>query len=1591
MQRLTKNVKRGLALWLAAILAFSCFAVPVLGHTYRDGQYTGSGTGYGGAVPVEVTIENGLISGIVVGSNNETPSRLESAKAVINNIIAEQSTDVDTVSGATLSSGAIISAVNAALAQAYDGIFDSGDGTAEAPFVIADAGQLEAFRDSANSGETYAGKYFVLSSDIAVGGDEWTPVTSFAGSFDGAGHAISGLTIGSSEAPSACANAGLFSSLAATAVVKNLGLTDVAIYVSNADLTYAGGLAAKTANGTAAGGAIVDNCYVTGTMIDSRTTASRISYAGGLVAFLGAYGSLTNCWTDVPVVAKAGGTVSSYAGGLTAVTGNNIAVINCYTLGDVTSTCSNINSGAAAGGLFGMQGGRSYNCYSLSEVTGNNVNASSAYQSTTYSIIGALAGQVTNTALMDTVYYSTDAAITLNGVAYSPVPAVGRGASNSEPTNVSGLTAGEMASESLVAALNNGLASVEQKITVPNGVSMYAWELSNGVVTLSDEIYGGDEVDDGIFAGGDGTEESPYIIQTEEQLRAFAVSLGEEVDYSGIYIRLANDIDVSGADWNPVGQGEYDFCGTFDGGGHEIRGLKYGSPEAAKDATDAVYVALFGVVGSNGLVRNLGLTGVGLYTTGEYSVNTAAIAGYLEGGGIDSCYATGTIVSKTTVRGNNFVGGLVGNQYTGYIINSWADVDVRSEASGMYLSETGGLVSLNNRGLIANCYTMGNASGNANRAEEGMAYVSNLVACQAGTMVNCYVLGDTISDSYSFYTGAISGMTTGIGKGYMSYYNKEAIQRIDGRVPDPFVAVGTTVSMVEDGVVYGGFNYRLGGYTLAEMKSAGFAAVLNGNFDAFPVKLSDWLPAGSALKTWTYDETDGLVLHTSTGAAINYVPVTVEEETDTAYKPGTYYGRAGGDNKIIVKVEVTQDTITDIDVVSHNEGGGFDAADIIGRVLEAQSTDIEHDTADSAVTTLLEAIDTALEKAAIGDTTGYGKADPGIFAGGSGKKEDPYRIATAQQLKAFAASINTDEDYENTYVVLTADISLEGVNWVPSGSNMAYPFSGTFDGRGHAISHMTAGSEANPSDYQYVGLFGYANKAAIRNVKLTDVYVNNNYTGDERAYVGVVAGAVENATYIDNCSTQGNLTGHAENQSYVGGLVSFTSGLNGAESCVTNSSTDVDLTGISDTSWVYAGGISGLINRSYVVNCYTLGDVTGNSNVNVNKAATGGIAGFQAGYVRNCYAMGNMRTTPSSTDVGGYAGRHTGIATTYGAYYNTDATHYSGNTLLEPTTGAGIYVPASGTGLVSAEKVEGRHAADMKSAEFAALLNRNLTDEKVTDRLSNEVTLKTWTRDQTLDRVVFAKDSEDPGGTDPGGTDPGGTDPGGTDPGGTDPGNSNPGSSKPSNPAPGSAAPGTSVPDGTSSGGAANNNISNVTDVEKHWAKDAIEWVYANGLFSGTTNTTFGPEVPMTRAMLVSVLYRLAGSPETSKDNFTDIQAGKWYASPAAWAYGSGIVTGTGGGLFAPDTKLSREQLVTILYRYARLNGSPSAAAGDLSVFRDGDSISDWAEEAMSWAVGAGIISGRGNGVLDPRSPATRAEVAVILRNFVASLAANED
>ena len=168
-----------------------------------------------------------------------------------------------------------------------------------------------------------------------------------------------------------------------------------------------------------------------------------------------------------------------------------------------------------------------------------------------------------------------------------------------------------------------------------------------------------------------------------------------------------------------------------------------------------------------------------------------------------------------------------------------------------------------------------------------------------------------------------------------------------------------------------------------------------------------------------------------------------------------------------------------------------------------------------------------------------------------------------------------------------------------------------------------------------------------------------------------------------------------------------------------------------------------------------------------------------------------------------------------------------------------------------------------------------------------------------------------------------------------------------------------------------------------HWFADAVEYVTENGIMNGTAADTFSPNAPATRAMLVTVLYRLAGSPDAdAAHGFADLTRGAWYVDAVAWAAENGIVDGVGSAQFAPNAHITREQLALILYRYAQHCGLDVSAAEDLSGYADVQSVSPWAQAAMRWAVSAGLISGRSASALAPQSGATRAEIAQLLMSF---------
>ena len=174
------------------------------------------------------------------------------------------------------------------------------------------------------------------------------------------------------------------------------------------------------------------------------------------------------------------------------------------------------------------------------------------------------------------------------------------------------------------------------------------------------------------------------------------------------------------------------------------------------------------------------------------------------------------------------------------------------------------------------------------------------------------------------------------------------------------------------------------------------------------------------------------------------------------------------------------------------------------------------------------------------------------------------------------------------------------------------------------------------------------------------------------------------------------------------------------------------------------------------------------------------------------------------------------------------------------------------------------------------------------------------------------------------------------------------------------------------------------TDVStSDWFYSDVMFVYENGLFSGTDSRSFSPNASMTRAMLVTVLYRLEGEPAgTGSSSFSDVYSGSYYEKAVAWAAANGIVTGTGSTSFSPDAKVTREQLAAILYRYAQYKKLDTDAGAKLDSFSDAGNVSGYASEALSWAVSEGLINGA-SGRLMPKGDATRAQVAAILHRFV--------
>lgn len=174
------------------------------------------------------------------------------------------------------------------------------------------------------------------------------------------------------------------------------------------------------------------------------------------------------------------------------------------------------------------------------------------------------------------------------------------------------------------------------------------------------------------------------------------------------------------------------------------------------------------------------------------------------------------------------------------------------------------------------------------------------------------------------------------------------------------------------------------------------------------------------------------------------------------------------------------------------------------------------------------------------------------------------------------------------------------------------------------------------------------------------------------------------------------------------------------------------------------------------------------------------------------------------------------------------------------------------------------------------------------------------------------------------------------------------------------------------------------TDVQPTaWYYDAVQYAYETGMMSGTGNGKFSPEAATSRAMIVTVLHNLEGKPTPQTEaGFADVPENQWYTDAVNWAHSRGIASGYGDGNFGPEDPISREQVATMLYQYAQDKGYDTSARGDLHLFTDHAAVSSWAEDALRWANGAGVVNGTEDFRLNPGAGATRAETAAMLKNF---------
>ncbi len=1185
--------------------------------------------------------------------------------------------------------------------------------------TITTAAQLAGLAVAVNvNGTSYSGYTVTLGADIDLSDHYWIPIGTtdskyFQGTFNGAGHTISGLTISSTTYQ----YVGLFGYIKSSgAQMKNLTLSSGYISASYSGTLYCGSLVGcengmniyncgssvpvyvSTSGEANVGGLIgyaglsgttacyIENCSYTSpsSVYAYITSTSYVERIGGLVGYSygmsGYYVNISNCRTAAQVISgggsfqNAGGvcgearytdhTSCSATGSVTASKGNDKRIggfigvaddssgeYSCYATGSVSSTGTATNNNV--GGFIGYQpSGVTSNCYSTGTVTGSG--GSYLYRA---GFVGYNKGTVNN------CYYRYNA----YSDSYSGYGANNNGTLN----NLLGLTTAQLQN---VGVISNTYLTGSSSYIGDSIIDALNYAASGRARTRPWSAGGAQNSGFPVFstlwsdlgnydAAIASAPASNLTITTPAQLAGLAVAVNNGTSYAGFTVTLGANINMSAYIWEPIGDSTNYFQGSFNGAGYTISGLNI-------TTISERYAGLFGYVKSSGAtISNLNISGSLSASCGYDELDCGGLAGYVCGTSISKCSSSVTITVYATYEAD--VGGLVGYinvNGAGNTINNCSftgSVDATTSATS-YSLRAGGLVALSYGTssyyiIVSNCSSTGSIYSNGGSYENTGGFIGEdyYTSCY-----NCYATG-TVSagPGNDKRTGGFIGVTNSSS----GEYNCFATGSVSSWGTSTYNCVGGFIGYINSGVTSNCYS------TGAVTGSGGSSGLYRGGFvgnNRGTVTNCYYLYNAYSSSYTGYGTNSGTLtslVGLTTAQLQNTSAITTDYKTGTTSYSGYYItyalnAAAGSISNAKTTWSVINGTNNTYPIFLYlwSDSGNYD-------------TTIANATASNLT------------------------------------------ITTAAQLAGLAVAVNSGTSYSNYTVTLGADIDLSAYYWTPIGYSN-YKFFGTFEGAGHTISGM----KVSTSNLTYYGLFGYAYGGYVKNLNVTGSINTINRVGSGGIYAGGIIGDCELASIsgcsssvsiymnvpngcigglvgvsstmsgtdsISNCSATGDVNAVGENMNsvlaaggFVGNISESTGESNGYYYKVKNCYSTGNVTTSGTSGTVYGGGFAGILNYVDMSNCYSTGSITDSCSASIRVA--GGFVGSGWGKFYNCYSVGSVALSGSVITVyaGGFAA-YVYDSSNYDCVFNN--CYSSGGVTTTATSGkyGGFFGRSTGSGI----------------------------------------------------------------------------------------------------------------------------------------------------------------------------------------------------------------------------------------------------------------------------------------------------------------------